>query len=217
MIVPEGKSTLAVDWSAVDSAMQQSYEGNHLQAIATLSALLSDCDSNRDRAAILLSQSSCYSRLQNIAKSRELLEAAKMCAIDHRDLLSQVEMSEGSLFSLNHEHEAACEKFFHVKAEYADLLSEPENGDFALELDSRLACSLVDAGKFSEAIRLFQELFKRDSLEDKQRLHFFFGVALLRTGKASEAKQHLFEASKGSDPELARSASEYLLESGKTQ
>lgn len=208
---------MAVDWNAVNSAMQKSYEGDHLQAIATLSALLSDCDSNRDRAAILLSQSSCYSRLQNIAKSRELLEVARLCAIDQRDLLSQVEMSEGSLFSLSHEHEAACDKFCHVKAEYADLLCEPENGDFAIELDSRLACSLVDAGKFSEAILLFQELFKRDSLEDKQRLHLYFGVALLRTGNTSEAKQHLFQALKGSNPELARSASEYLSGSGKAQ
>jgi tetratricopeptide (TPR) repeat protein len=164
-----------------------------------------------------MSQSSCYSRLQNIAKSRELLEAAKMCAIEHRDLLSQVEMSEGSLLSLNHEHEAACETFFHVKAEYTDLLAQPENDDFALELDSRLACSLVDAGKYSEAIRLFQELFKHDNLEDKQRLQLLFGVALLRAGKPSEAKPHLFEAMTGSDPELAQSASDYLSGSGKAQ
>ncbi|MFY9647057.1 MAG: tetratricopeptide repeat protein [Terriglobales bacterium] len=197
--------------------MEQSRGGNHLQAIAILSALLSDCDSNRDRAAILLGQSSCYSRLQNIAKSRELLEAARMCAIEHRDILSQVEMSEGSLLSLKHQHEAACEKFVHVKAEYSDPLAKPENDDFELELDSRLACSLVDAGKYSEAIQLFQELFKRDNLEDKQRLQLFFGAALLRAGKPSEAKPHLFEALTGSDPELAQSASDYLSGSGKAQ
>jgi tetratricopeptide (TPR) repeat protein len=155
--------------------------------------------------------------LQNIAKSRELLEAARMCASEHRDLLSQVEMSEGSLFSLNHEHETACEKFFHVKAEYRDLLAKPENDDFALELDSRLACSLVDVGKYSEAIQLFQELFKRDNLEDKQRLQLFFGVALLRAGRPSEAKPYLFEAMTGSDSELAQSASDYLSGSGKAQ
>jgi tetratricopeptide (TPR) repeat protein len=182
-----------------------------------LSALLSDCDSNGDRAAILLSQSSCYSRLQNFAKSRELLEAARMCALDHRDVLSQVEMSEGSLLSLTREHEAACEKFFHVKAEYSDLLAKPENDDFALDLDSRLACSLVDAGKSSEAIKLFQELFKRDDLEDEQRLQLFFGVALLRAGRPSEAKPHLFEAMTGSDPELTQSASDYLSGSGMAQ
>jgi len=131
---------LAVDWNAVNSAMQQSRGGHHLEAIAMLSALLSTCDSNSDRAAILLGQSSCYSRLRNIAKSRELLEAAKMCAIEHPDLLSQVEMSEGSLLSLNHEHDAACEKFFHVKAEFSDLLAKPENKlDFFTRVEKFLA------------------------------------------------------------------------------
>jgi tetratricopeptide (TPR) repeat protein len=140
-----------------------------------------------------------------------------MCAIEHRDVLSQVEMSEGSLLSLNHEHEAACEKFFRVKAEYSDLLAKPENDDFALDLDSRLACSLVDAGKYSEAIHLFQELFKSDNLEDKQRLQLFFGVALLRAGKPSEARSHLLDAMKGSDPKLAQSASDYLSGPEKNQ
>jgi tetratricopeptide (TPR) repeat protein len=206
---------LPLDWSIFNSALQQSRDGHHLEAIATLSALLADADTNGDRAAILLGQSSCYSRLGNITKSRELLESAKMCATEHRDVLSQVEMSEGSLLSLDHEHEAACEKFFHVKAEYSDLLAKPENDDFALHLDSRLACSLVDAGKYSEAIQLFQELFKRDNLEDKQRLQLFFGVALLRAGKLSEAQPHLFEAMTGSDPDLAQCASDYLSGSGK--
>lgn len=108
---------MPVDWNAVNSAMQQSHDGNHLQAIATLSALLSQCDSNRDRAAILLGQSSCYSRLQNIAKSRELLESAKMCAIEERDLLSQVELPEGSLLAQTDQHDLACKKFAHTKAE----------------------------------------------------------------------------------------------------
>ena len=201
---------MPVDWNAFNSALQQSRDGNHLKAIAALSVLLSDCDSNRDRAAILLGQSSCYSRLDNITKSRELLESARMCAIEHRDLLSQVEMSEGSLFAQDDEYESACAKFASVRAEYADLLAQPDNEDFALELDSRLACALVSAGKCSEAIQFFDELFKHDKLDDKQRLQLLFGVALLRVGKVSEAQPHLFEAVSVSDPDLAQSASEYL-------
>jgi tetratricopeptide (TPR) repeat protein len=205
-----GINTLAVDWNAVNSAMQQSRDGNHLQAIAMLSALLSHCDSNRDRAAILLSQSSCYSRLQNIAKSRELLESAKMCAIGERDLLSQVEMSEAALCALNGQNDLACEKFASVKSKYRDLLALPENDDFAAELDSQLACALVDAGQYNHAIEIFQALFKREELDDKQRLQLYFGVAHLRTGSLSEARSHLFEAMSGSDPRLAQSASDYL-------
>lgn len=205
-----GIGTLAVDWNAVNSAMQQSRDGNDLQAIALLSALLSDCDSNRDRAAILLSQSSCYSRLHNIAKSRELLESARICATGHRDLLSQIEMSEGSLLAQDKNYESACARFFLVRAEYGDLLAQPENEDFALELNSRLACALVDAGKYSEAIQRFYELLAHDKLGDKQRLQLYLGVALLRAGKLSEAQPHLFEAMSGNDPGLAQSASDYL-------
>jgi tetratricopeptide (TPR) repeat protein len=201
---------LAVDWNAVNSAMQRSRDGDHLQAIAMLSALLFDCDSNRDRAAILLSQSSCYSRLQNIAKSRELLESARMCAREHRDLLSQVEMSEAALYAINDQDDLACERFAFVKSEYSDLLALPENDDFAAELDSRLACALVDAGKYNDAIELFRALFKRDELDDKQRLQLYFGVAHLRSGNLSEAQSQLFEAMSGSDPNLAQSASDYL-------
>jgi tetratricopeptide (TPR) repeat protein len=182
----------------------------NLQAIAMLSALLSHCDSNTDRAAILLSQSSCYSRLQNIAKSRELLESAKMCAIEERDLLSQVEMSDAALDALNGHYDAACEKFASVKSNYRDLLALPENEDFAVELDSRLACALVEAGKYNDAIEIFQALFKRDELDDQQRLQLYFGVAHLRNGSLSEARFHLFSAMSGSDRSLAQSESDYL-------
>ena len=122
MILILGKTTLAVDWNAFNSAMQQSRDGNHLQAIAMLSALLTHCDSNRDRAAVLLGQSSCYSRLQNITKSRELLESAKMCAIEERDLLSQVELSDAALTALDGQHDLACERFASVNLTTATCL-----------------------------------------------------------------------------------------------
>lgn len=189
--------------------MQQSRDGNHLQA-ALLSALLPDCDSDRDRAAILLGQSSCYSRLQNIAKSRELLESAKMCAIEHRDLLSQVEMSEAAIYALEDRDDLASQGFASVKSRYSDLLALPENDDFATELDSRLACAWVDVGRYDDAIELFRALLKRDQLDDKQRLQLYYGVAQLRTGNVSEARFHLFEAMSGNDPGLAQSASDFL-------
>jgi tetratricopeptide (TPR) repeat protein len=204
------KNTLVVNWNAVNSAMQHNRDGNHLQAIAMLSALLVDCDSNRDRAAILLSQSSCYSRLQNLTKSRELLESARMCALGDRDLLSQVEMCDAAFYVLDGQHDLACERFASVKSAYRDLLALPENDDFAAELDSRLACALVDVGKYNDAIELFRALFERNELDDKQRLQVYFGVALLRSGNPSEAQSYLFKAMSGSDPSLAQSASEYL-------
>ena len=207
---------MSVDWKVFDTALQLSRDGNQLKAISTLSALLSDAESNRDRAAILLGQSTCYSQAGNIVKSRELLESAKMCAQEDRDVLSQVALSEGSLSAQNDEHDLACKKFAAVRVEYSDLLALPENDDFAVELDSRLACSLVQAGKYSEAIQLFQGLFKRVQLEDKQRLQVFYGLALLRIGNLSEAQPLLFEAMTGSDPTLSQTASDYLSTIGKT-
>lgn len=200
---------MPVDWKSFNSALLKSRDGHHLAAIESLSVLMSDVDTNSDRAAILLGQASCYSRLGNLTKSRELLESAKMCGVGDREVLSQIELCEGSQLALSKEHEAACEKFAYVKSEYADLLAKPENEDFALELDSRLACSLVDTGKYGEAIRLFRELFKRENLDDKQRLHLFFGVALLRAGIPSEARSHLIQAKAG-NPDLAHAASDYL-------
>jgi tetratricopeptide (TPR) repeat protein len=212
----QGVIPLPVDWRIFDTALQQSRDGNQLKAISTLSALLSDAETNSDRAAILLGQSSCYSQAGNIVKSRELLESAKMCAQEDRELLSQVAMSEASLYALDGEHDSACEKFAAVKSEYKDLLAQPENDDFAMELDSRFACSLYEASKYVEAIQLFEGLFKREKLEDKQRLQVFFAFALIRTGRLSEAQPLLFEAMAGDNPSLAQTASDYLSKLGKT-
>jgi tetratricopeptide (TPR) repeat protein len=181
-----------------------------------LSALLSDAESDSDRAAILLGQSSCYAQAGNIVKSREVLESAKICAQEDRFLLSQVAMSEGSLYAQSDEHDLASEKLASVKSEYKDLLARPENDDFAVELDSRLACALCDAGKYTEAIQLFEGLFKRAKLEDKQRLQVFFALTLMRTGRLSEAQLLLFEAMTGTNLSLAQTASDYLSKIGKT-
>lgn len=206
---------MSVNWKAVDTALQQSRHGNHLGAISALSALLPEADSNADRAAILLTESSCYSQAGNILKSRELLESARMCAREDRVLLSQVEMSEGSLHAQNKEYDFACEKFAAVKSEYRDLVCLPEHNHFAVELDSRLACALYEAGRYLEAVDLFEGLFQRENLEEKQRLQLWYGFALIRAGRYSEAQAPLFEASTGSDPGLAQTASDYLSGIGK--
>jgi tetratricopeptide (TPR) repeat protein len=209
-------TALSVDWKVCETALQQSRDGNHLKAIAALSALLSDAESNSDRAAILLGQSSCYSQAGNIVKSRELIESAKMYAQEDRELMSQIAMSEGSLYEQNDEHDLACEQYASVKSEYKDLLARPENDDFAVELDSRLACALYEANRYSEAIQLFEGLFKREKVEDKQRLQVFLALSLIQTRRVSEAQPLLFEAMTGSDPSLAQTASDYLLKIGKT-
>jgi hypothetical protein len=71
---------------------------------------------------------------------------------------------------------------------------------------------LVDAGKSSEAVQIFREIFKRNELEDKQRLQVFFSVALMRSGKAAEAQSLLFEAARGRNAELSQTALGYLSE-----
>jgi hypothetical protein len=103
-----------------------------------------------------------------------------------------------------------------VKSEYSDLLARPENDDFAVELDSRLACTLYESGRYVEAIPLFEGLFKRETLADKQRLQVSFAFALIQAGRLSEAQPLLFEAMTGNDPSLAQTASDYLSKIGKT-
>ena len=203
---------MPVDWNLVQSALQQSRDGHNLKALAVLSALMHDAETDSDRAAIVLGEASCYSQLENVAKSRELLELAKTYAAADRVAMSQVALSEASLYAQENKYDLACEKFAEVKSEYHDLLVLPEHDDFALELDSRLGCALVDAGKYSGAVLIFRELFKRNELEDKQRLQVFFGTALMRSGNAAEAQAVLFEAAKGKSAELSKTALEYLSE-----
>ncbi len=203
---------MPIDWNILHSALQQSRDGHNLKALAVLSALMHDAETDSDRASIVLGEASCYSQLENVAKSRELLELAKTYANADRAVMSQVALSEASLYAQEKKYDLACKKFAEVKSEYHDLLVLPENDDFALELDSRLGCALIDAGKYSEAVPIFREIFKRNELEEKQRLQVFFGVALMRSGKAGEAQSLLFEAAKGNNAELSQTASGYLSE-----
>jgi hypothetical protein len=200
---------LPVDWNVVAS-LQHSRDGQNLKALAIFQRAMQEAESDSDRAAIVLGEASCYSQLGNIVRSRELLESAKTFAGADRALLSQVELSEASLDAQEKKYGIACEKFAALKSKYHDLLVQPENDDFALELDSRLACAFVDAGKCSEAIPIFRKIFERGELEDKQRLQVYFGAALLRVGHSAEAQPILFEAARGANTELSQTALQYL-------
>ena len=131
------------------------------------------------------------------------------------DLLSQVALAEASLDAQNKEYGLACQKFVSMKSEYRDLLAEHD--DFALELDSRLACAFVDAKRYGDAVPVFRRLFERQELEDKQRLQVFFSVALISTGQIAEAQPLLVAATKGGDATLSKTALEYLTGIEKAQ
>jgi hypothetical protein len=124
-------------------------------------------ESDSDRTAVVLGEASCHSQLGNVTKSRELLEWAKIYAQGNRTVFSQVALAEASLDAQSKDYELACEKFASLKSQYHDLLAQPQHDDFALELDSRYACAVVDTGKFSVSVPLFRKLFERDRLEDK--------------------------------------------------
>ena len=162
-------------------------------------------------------EASCYSQLGDVTKSRELLESAKTHAQGDRLVMSQVALAEASLLAQEKHYDVACEQFATLKSEYHDLLIQPEHDDFALEVDSRLGCALVDARRYSDAVKIFSDIFKRNELEDKQRLQVFFGCALIRSGRAAEAQSLLVEAARGRNAELSKTASEYLAESETVQ
>jgi tetratricopeptide (TPR) repeat protein len=153
----------------------------------------------------------------DVTKARELLQSAKDYAKTNREALSQIELSEASLYAQEKKLDLACERFAAVKSEYQDILAHPDGWNFALELNSRLACALVDGGRYDEAVPIFREIFKRGELEDKQRLQVYFGVALIRSGDAGEAQSLLFEAARGANAQLCQTALKYLSKIKTTQ
>jgi tetratricopeptide (TPR) repeat protein len=201
---------LPVDWNVVDAALQHSREGSNLKALAELSRLLELADCNADRAAIRLAEASCYSQLGDVNKFLELVTLAKQLAHDDRAVLSQVELSEANLYAQSDDYDRACELFASLRSNYHDLLIV--NKDFAVEVDSRFACALVEAKRYKEAVPVFRTLLASDELEDRQRLQVFFGFALFRTGHKAEAQSILFAATKGKDVASAQIASNYLAE-----
>ena len=116
-----------MDWKRLQAALQQSREGHNLQALALYSSLMPDAETDSDRAAIVFGEASCYSQLGNVAKASELLRSAKDYARADRIALSQVELSEASLFAQEKRYDVACEKFAAVKSEYQDLLVQDEH------------------------------------------------------------------------------------------
>jgi thioredoxin-like negative regulator of GroEL len=102
---------LSVDWNVLHSALQQSQDGHNLKALAVLSALMQDAETDSDRAAVVLGEASCYSQLGNVTKSRELLASAKAYAQGDRAAMSQVALAQASLYAHEKKYEMACEEF----------------------------------------------------------------------------------------------------------
>lgn len=205
---------MPVDWDLVQSALQHSRDGNQLKALAAFEKALSDAESERDKAAILLGKASCYSNLGDTSKALELLRCAKGLLSDDRAMLAQVAVSEASVYAQRREYDRACELFATAKSEFHDVLSEPSMADSLMDLDSRLACALVDAERYKDAVELFEALVTHPDLEDRQRIELFYGFALFRTGRFKEAQSLLFKAASGANPDMAKTALGYLSEMG---
>jgi tetratricopeptide (TPR) repeat protein len=199
---------LAIDWKEFDLAMHWSGDGDTSKALSLLTKMLSDAETDTDRAAILAGQATCYSHISEVDKSLELIGQAAKLASGDRNLLLQIARCRASSYALKRNFEKACREFANLKSEFRDLLADDE--DSAVEVDSRYACTLVDASRYNEAIPMFQKLFQRPALEDLQRLQLYFGIALANTGRHSNAQELLFEAAKGSDSVLSESALEHL-------
>jgi hypothetical protein len=197
-----------VDWNKHALAMQCSQDGDHAKALSILADLMQEAETDRDKCAILLGQASCYSRKWELDKSLELIVLAKEHAGLERDLLLHVARVEASLHACKRQSDLACKEYASLKAEYRDLLEGDE--DSSVDVDSRFACTLVDAGRYRESIPIFKKLFQRPGLEDLQRLQLYFGIALANSDAGAEGQQFLFSAAKGNDRLLAESALEHL-------
>ena len=193
-----------VDWNKHALAMQYSRDGDDSKALEIFAELLHDAETDSDKRAILLGQASCYSRRFELDKSLELIAQAKMLAGAQRHFLLQVARGEASVHALQRRFDLACGEYALIRTEYRDLLEEDQ--DSAMDVDSRFACTLVDARRYRESIPIFRNLFKREQPEDLQRLQLWFGIALAGVGDRMEGQQFLFAAAKGSDPLLAECA-----------
>ena len=205
---------MPVDWKRVQTALRYSRNGNQLKALSGLEEALSDAHSETDRAAIIAGQANCYAHLGDTSKALVLLRTAKELASQDQAVLSQIAMSEASTYALCREFGKACELFKAARSQFHDVLSDPSMADARIELDSRFACALVDAERFENAIELFRRLFEYPELEDRQRLELFYGLALFRMGRVSEAQSLFFNAASGKDSEMANTALHYLSELG---
>jgi tetratricopeptide (TPR) repeat protein len=199
---------LMVDWNKHAQAVRLSRDGDPAQALSILDELMQEAETEQDKCAILLGQASCYSRKWELDKSLELILQAKEHAGVSRDLLLQVARVEASIHACKRQSDLACKEYTSLKAEYRDLLERDE--DSAVDVDSRFACTLVDAGRYRESIPIFKKLLQRDGLEDLQRIQLYLGIALVNSDAVAEGQQLLFSAAKGSDASLAESALEHI-------
>lgn len=204
---------MPIDWELQASAMQRS-EGNELETIAFLSSLLTEAETDAERAALILGEASCYCSLGKLEKTFELLESAKKLAQGDRAVLSQIVFSEATTHAINGEAELACSQYLSIRSEYTDLLREDE--EFGVELDSRLACALVEVGRDDESLPLLRKVIDHPHAE-KQWIQLYLAIALMNTGKTAEARLHFFAAAKGQNAKWSKSALEHLSAMDATQ
>ena len=201
---------MAVDWTIYPEAIRLANCGHAKEGLARLESLGLSAESDVEQATLLLGKSTCFAQLGDLQRSLALLAAAKCMAGTDRQVRSQIAFSYASRASLRDDHERACNLYADVEKEYRDLLSDPENVDFAEELSARHGYALVHAKRWTDAITLLRPLTESDRLDDIQRVQLYLGAALSAAGQSREAQVHLTAAARGADEDLSRQALDHL-------
>lgn len=217
---------MALDKTVLETARRHLHDGDALKALALIKGLTPDAETVSDCVTLLFAQATCYARLNDIDMALDLVATTKeIVRGDRQDLsqperpglseaerltLSQLELLEATLYANRDQYDRACELFASMKVNYSDLLAADK--EFAAALDSRIACALVEAKRYDQAIPIFRTLLERPEVENKQRLQVSFGIALLCTGHRSEAQSAFFSAVMGDDDESKQMAWKYLAE-----
>lgn len=202
---------MAVDWSDYGEALRLATRGHPEEGLSRLESLDATAESEVEQATLLLGKSTCYAQLHDLQRSLALLDAAKRLATTDRPLQSQIAFCEANCTALLGDHERACSQYSEIEVKYKDVLAEPQNSDFAEELQARYGCALVHANRPRDAIRLLRPLAASCQYDDVQRVQLYLGAALCTVGESHEAQVQLTAAACGTDQDLSQQALDRLM------
>src|SRR4051812_29758883 len=155
---------MAIDWDEVSKALHNGGTGQSREALETLTSMECLCETDDDRAAILLGKSMCCAHLGDLEQASDYVNRAKQLALRPEPML-QVGLTEAAIFALKGEYQVACKYYENIATNYPEILWS--DTDSAREHAERFAYVLVHVGRYEEAVHVFQKLLRSDGDQDE--------------------------------------------------
>lgn len=190
----------------LEAALRAVDKGNNQEALHLFQQIDKESLQPYEQCVVLLNEKKCLELLGRFKEARGRLEAIQR--VDQTGQFgAYLELGYIQLLFAEGKLHDAIERSRRFLLERAEELKQPEYEDVVYDLKFLIACHLVSAKQFSEAVTALLHFQPRAREEDRPRLHLFLGIAYEQLGQPEKAERE-FKQILGNErvPELVTDA-----------